>query len=145
LFQKVVVAIDGSPGSERALATAVDLAGRYGAELTAVGVAQLPESAELIAELEELRAQTEGHFRRIGEAAVEFAKSRGVRLRAVVLRGHVEETILRFVDSEGADLLVIGNHGHSRARRFFLGSTTDRVSEHCHCTVMIVKDARGAG
>jgi len=37
------------------------------------------------------------------------------------------------------DLMVLGRQGHSRITRFFLGSTTDRVSEHCHCTVMIVK------
>ena len=37
------------------------------------------------------------------------------------------------------NLIVLGRQGHSRVARFFLGSTTDRVSEHCHCTVMIVK------
>jgi nucleotide-binding universal stress UspA family protein len=36
-------------------------------------------------------------------------------------------------------LVVIGPHGHSRIARFFLGSTSDRVSEHCRCSVMIVK------
>ena len=39
-----------------------------------------------------------------------------------------------------ADMVkLIIQHGHSRIARFFLGSTTDRVSEHCPCTVMIVK------
>ncbi len=36
-------------------------------------------------------------------------------------------------------LVVIDPHGHSRIARFFLGSTSDRVSEHCHCSVLIVK------
>jgi nucleotide-binding universal stress UspA family protein len=40
---------------------------------------------------------------------------------------------------EGMNLVVVGQHGHSRIARFFLGSTTDRVSKHCPCTVMIVK------
>ena len=46
---------------------------------------------------------------------------------------------LRYAESEGMNLVVVGQHGHSRIARFFLGSTSDRVSEHVPCTVMIVK------
>jgi nucleotide-binding universal stress UspA family protein len=56
-----------------------------------------------------------------------------------VVRGHAADAIVRYAESEGMSLVVIGQHGHSRITRFFLGSTTDRVSEHCPCTVMIVK------
>jgi nucleotide-binding universal stress UspA family protein len=62
-----------------------------------------------------------------------------VKLRHVVVRGHAADEIIRFAETEGVDLMVLGRQGHSRVARFFLGSTTDRVSEHCHCTVMIVK------
>ena len=139
LFAKILVAIDGSPTREKALAAAVDLAARYGAELLSVGVTEVPEVAGTVGESEELRRGTEGHFRQISEAAVGYARSRGVPLRSVVLRGHVADAILRFAEGEGVNLLVLGEHGHSRIQRFFLGSTSDRVSEHCHCTVMIVK------
>jgi nucleotide-binding universal stress UspA family protein len=118
---------------------AVDLAKHYQAELIALSVAQLPESAELIGELEELRQQSESRYCDVGEAATEYAGRHGVTLRALVLHGHVAESIIRYVESEKAQLLILGNHGHSRVRRFFLGSTADRVSEHCGCTVMIVK------
>jgi nucleotide-binding universal stress UspA family protein len=139
MFRKIVVALDGSTSGEKALTVAVEIANHYRAELIALGVAQLPESAELIGEIEEIRQQTEGHLRFVGEAAVEYAKRKGIELRSVVLRGHVADTIVRFVESEGANLLVLGNHGHSRVRRFFLGSTANRVTEHSACTVMIVK------
>ena len=61
------------------------------------------------------------------------------RKRSVVVHGHAANEIIRFAEAEGANLIVMGRQGHSRVTRFFLGSTTDRVSEHCHCTVMIVK------
>ena len=70
---------------------------------------------------------------------MEYARSRGVRLRNVVVRGHAANEIIRFAEVEGVNLIVMGRQGHSRVARFFLGSTTDRVSEHSHCTVMTVK------
>ena len=139
MFDKILVAIDGSPASEKALAAAVDLAIHYQADLTALGVAEMPEIVGMVDEVDELRQSTEGHFRRIGEAAAEYARSRGVALRSVVLRGHAADAIVRYAEGEGINLVVLGQHGHSRITRFFLGSTSDRVSEHSPCTVMIVK------
>jgi len=139
MFHKILVAIDGSPASEKALAAAVDLAGRYQADLTALGVAVLPEIVGMVDEVDEMQQSTEGHFKRIGEATVEYARSRGTVLRSVVVRGHAADAIVRYAEAEGVNLIVIGQHGHSRIARFFLGSTSDRVSEHCACTVMIVK------
>ena len=57
----------------------------------------------------------------------------------LAVRGHPAEAIVQNAESEGVQLIVLGQHGHSRIKRFFLGSTSDRVSEHCHCTVMIGK------
>ncbi len=139
MFNKILVAIDGSPTSEKALAAAVDLARRHQAEVIGLSVAEVPEVVMADEADETMRHTADDYFRQIGEAAVEYARSRGVKLRSVVVRGHAADDILRFAEAEGANLIVLGRHGHSRVTRFFLGSTSDRVSEHCHCTVMIVK------
>jgi nucleotide-binding universal stress UspA family protein len=139
MFDKVLVAIDGSPASEKALAVATDLALHYRAELLAIGVAEVPEVVGMMDEVDELRRGAEDQFRQIGEAAVAFAQSRGVSLRSAVVRGHAADAIVRFAESEQVSLVVTGHHGHSRIARFFLGSTSDRVSAHCHCSVLIVK------
>jgi nucleotide-binding universal stress UspA family protein len=139
MFHKILVAIDGSPASEKALTAAVDLAVHYKADVTAIGVAEMPEVVAMVDEVDEVRQGAEAHFRRIGEAAVEYAKSRGVPLRSVVVRGHAADAIVRYAESEEMSLVVVGQHGHSRITRFFLGSTSDRVSEHAPCTVMIVR------
>ncbi len=139
MFEKILVAIDGSPASEKALAAAVNLARHYEAEVIAIGVAEVPEVVGMMDEVDELRRGAEAHFARIGEAAVAFARDRSVSLRSVVVRGHAADAIVRVAESEGASLVVVGPRGHSRIARFFLGSTSDRVSEHCHCSVLIVK------
>jgi len=139
MFNKILAAIDGSPASEKVLAAAVDLATHYQAELIALSVAEMPEVVAMVDEVDELRQSADDYFRQIGEAAVAYARSRGVKLRNVVVRGHAANEIIRYAEAEGVNLIVLGRQGHSRVARFFLGSTTDRVSEHCHCTVMIVK------
>jgi len=139
MFNKILAAIDGSPASEKVLATAVDLATHYQAELIALSVAEIPEVVALVDEVDELRRSADDYYREIGEGAVGYARSRGVNLRHLVVRGHAAEEIIRFAETERVDLLVLGRQGHSRITRFFLGSTTDRVSEHCHCSVMIVQ------
>ena len=55
MFDKILVAIDGSPASEKALAVAVDLAVHYRAELLAIGVAEVPEVVGMMDEVDELR------------------------------------------------------------------------------------------
>jgi len=139
MFQTILAAIDGSPSSEKVLAVAVDLAAHYQADLVALSVAELPEVVAMVDEVDEMRQNADTYFRQIGEAAVEYARSRGVTLRAVVVRGHAANEIIRFAEKEEINLIVLGRQGHARIARFILGSTTDRVSEHCHCTVMIVK------
>ena len=139
MLERILVAIDGSPASEKALAAAVDLAAHYHAEVTAIGVAEVPEVVGMVDEVDELRRGAESRFLELGKSAMEFARIRGVALRSVVVRGHAADAIVRYAESEAMDLVVIGQHGHSRITRFFLGSTSDRVSEHSHCTVMIVK------
>lgn len=139
MFSKILVALDGSPASEKALATAVDLAAHYQAELTALGVVESPEIVGMVDEVDELRQSAEEHFRRILAASAEYARGQGIALHSVVVRGHAADAIVRYAESEKVNLVVVGHHGHSRIARFFLGSTSDRVSEHSPCTVMIVK------
>ena len=64
MFKKILVAIDGSPASEKALATAVDLACTIEAELTAIGVAEVPEVVGMMDEVDELRESAEGTLSR---------------------------------------------------------------------------------
>ena len=139
MFTKILVAIDGSPASEKALAAAVDLAANYRAELTALGVVEVPAVVGMIDEVDEIRQGTEAYLRQINESAVNYARSRGVVLRSVLVRGHAAEAIVKYAESEWVNLIVVGQHGHSRIARFLLGSTSNRVSEHSPCTVMIVK------
>jgi len=104
-----------------------------------LGIAEVPAAVTADELHETMRHSADDYFRQISEAAVQYARSRGVKLRCAILHGHAADEIVRFAEAEGVSLIVLGRHGHSRVTQFFLGRTADRVSEHCRATVMIVK------
>lgn len=142
MFEKIVVAIDGSPHAERALEVAVDLAKRYGSELHLVTV--IPAMV-VVASTEPwvppLLPETESkYYHDLLEKAVKKAQELGVTVKkSDCLEGHVVEELLSYVDRELPDLFVMGSRGLSTARRLLLGSVSDALVHHLKCPVMIVK------
>ena len=53
--------------------------------------------------------------------------------------GDPAERIIHHAEQGGFDPLVLGHKGHSRARRFLLGSTSDKVVDHAPRSTLIVK------
>ena len=138
-FEKILVAIDGSEGSDRALAKAVELAQLAKARITALAVeGPLPAYAATIGEVDEVKREKDVFFNALAEQAKRRASESGIVLEVIVRPGHPAELISE-VATEGAyDLVVLGHRGHF-LRDHLLGSTADRVVEHAPCPVMIVR------
>jgi nucleotide-binding universal stress UspA family protein len=136
-MSRIVVAVDGLPGSEKALETAVWLARQDGGEVAAVTVLDNSGGPHQERLLEGLKGPARRHLEEVLQAAANFARSRGVRLTPALREGHPAEAILSFAEEEGADVLVVGSH-NSPARPG-LGGTADRVSAHAPCTVVIAR------
>lgn len=138
-FRRILVAIDGSEGSNRAFATALELAEALSARLTALAVeGPLPVYAATIGEVEEVKREKEAFFKGLLGRARDQAERRGVALDTLLRPGHAAELIVRVASEIGADLIVLGHRGHF-LRDHLLGSTADRVAEHARCPVMIVR------
>ena len=56
-----------------------------------------------------------------------------------LVEGKPVDTILKFVQQEKCDLIVIGSHGLGGIKKFFLGSISDRVADQSPIPVLIVK------
>jgi nucleotide-binding universal stress UspA family protein len=138
-FERILAAIDGSEASDRAFATAVELASLTGATLTALAVeGPLPAYAATVGEVEEVKREKDAFFRRLLTHTREQAEAAGVDLDVELRTGHAAELIVRIAQETQADLIVLGHRGHF-LRDHVLGSTADRVSEHADCPVMIVR------
>jgi nucleotide-binding universal stress UspA family protein len=138
-FRNLLVAVDASDASNRALEKALELALLTGASLTALAVeGPLPAYAATVGEVEEVKREKDAFFSRLAADVRTRAEGAGVPIEIEVRPGHAAELIPRVATEMGADLIVLGHRGHF-LRDHLLGSTADRVAEHAECPVMIVK------
>jgi len=140
MFQKILVAYDGSEGSRHALQAGIELAKQLGADLHTISVIEhLPHYAATVGEVKEAQEEFETFFSKLTKQARDLAALQGVELETVVKPGHEVETIVTYAKEGGFDLLVIGFAGHSNIWGRVMGSTTQNLSRLAPCSVMIVK------
>jgi nucleotide-binding universal stress UspA family protein len=140
MFKRILVGLDGSAGSKRALSAAIRLAAEQGAELIAVSVEErLPHYAAMVGEVEEAKQQANEYFARVQREAYDRAKQAGIELRCVTLAGHAAQRIVEYANAEKVDLLVLGHSGHTGVWGQFLGTTADKIVRHAPCSVLIVR------
>ena len=148
LFRKVLGAVDGSEESMRAAGTAANLARLVGAKLTLLHVICIPAAAyssglEATSSIEKkARSSAEECL----SAARGAAEERGVdaRIRIVEdLRSPVRG-ITEYASENGVDLIVMGTRGLGGFKRLLLGSVASGVVSYASCSVLVVRDGRGA-
>jgi nucleotide-binding universal stress UspA family protein len=138
-FARLLVAVDGSEASNRALETALELATLTGASVLALAVeGPLPAYAATIGEVDELKREKDAFFGTLARDVQERGRAAGVEVEVEVRPGHAAELISRVAKERAVDLVVLGHRGHF-LRDHLLGSTADRVAEHAECPVMIVR------
>jgi nucleotide-binding universal stress UspA family protein len=140
MFQKILVGYDGSKGGRAALERAAALAREAKAQLTALWVRQpLPRHADLPGEPEGEAEAAQDYFEERKREVEELAKQFGIAIPCESRAGHAAKVIVNFAKDGGYDLIVVGHSDHSELWGRLLGDTADRISDHAHCSVLIVK------
>jgi nucleotide-binding universal stress UspA family protein len=139
-FTRVLVAIDGSGHAELALAHAARIAGWSGAEVVVVVAFDHPVRFRRrgMLPMDALMAQLESDAVELAGEAVTLLEARGLRSRAVAIRGDAVEAIIETASAEAADLIVIGRRGLGQLRGMLMGSVSDRVVSRSHTPVLVV-------
>jgi nucleotide-binding universal stress UspA family protein len=140
MFRQIVVPLDGSASSERALWTAGAVAERTGAQLHIVRV-QIPafgmiDGMDLTALDMRARQQAEEHLHRVAET---LQRERGIAARTVMLEGPPAATICQAATDADADLIVMTTHGLTGFNRLWLGSVADAVVRHATTPVLLLR------
>ncbi|MBV9849061.1 MAG: universal stress protein [Armatimonadetes bacterium] len=149
MFQKPLVAYDGSEQSCKALQVGIGLAQKLGVDLASITVEEelppyiadtpmpgafiTPEVVELIDE------QRKTYYDVLTQGAVVQALEQGVTLRAAVVAGDEVDAVADYARAQESDLLLVGFHRHSKLVDRFLGSTAHGLTLAAPCCVLAVK------
>jgi nucleotide-binding universal stress UspA family protein len=139
--RRIVVGVDGSESSARALKWAAEQAQLTGAVLEVVTTWEWPTSYGWGVVIPEGWSPTDDAQKVFDQAVGPVAEAHpGVTIRPMIVEGHPAPVLVE--ESEGADLLVVGSRGHGEFAGMLLGS----VSEHCvtnaHCPVLVFRDGQ---
>ncbi len=145
--KKILVAIDGSPQSDKAAEEAVRLAtgsgsrfkGKLYAMLVLPGM-RAPSFTDFFPSPPATERPDWEHNRsRIFYVVEKGASDAGIDLESVVHYGDAGDEILSFADQEEVDVIVIGSSGAGRVKRALMGSVSTKVALHARCSVYIVR------
>jgi len=139
MHKKIVHGLDGSEGSFKALAEALQLAKLYGAELHCISIEEIPRYAETVGEIDEEKSASDGLYREAVERALAMARQEGIALTPHIIVGHEVKTMIEFIEQKECDLLVIGFMGHSAVYDRIMGSTCQSLVRLVPCSVVVVK------
>jgi nucleotide-binding universal stress UspA family protein len=139
VFQRILLAYDGSEPARKALARLPDMASAASTELHVVAVGRVPEYAETKDEVDEAREQAESFYGKRLEEAAAALKGQGFAAATHLAYGKPSEQILRVADEVRADLIVIAVHAHHALRRRILGGTADKVVDSAECSVLVIR------
>ena len=148
LIKKVLVAVDGSENSFRALRFALDLAEKYAASVLIVNILQFPAIytnpndklvysgswAAFIKDLQRIHEET------LAKAADEARRLKpSVEVAAELKEGEPAAQIVETAKRGGFDVIVVGHRGLGRLSEVLLGGVSERVAHLAKCAVVIVK------
>jgi nucleotide-binding universal stress UspA family protein len=142
---KILLATDGSEDSEHAARAAADLAKSSGSELHVVIIFQESANVDPYYEVrfpkaaEQLRQQAQEEVQKVLDEQVERIRNSGVEVAQAHLRtGAPNGEIVALAEEIGAGLIVMGSRGLGGVRRALMGSVSDSVVRHAHCSVLVM-------
>ncbi len=148
MFERILIATDGSKHSEKAAEKGVEMAKLSQGTITAVYVIDIGKEYASIGDMgfnlaNDIIAGIRGSLQKQGESATkqieEMAKAAGVPAERRILEGHPAEDILKLAEESNISLIVVGSIGVTGLDRFLLGSVTEKVVRNSKVPVLVVR------
>jgi nucleotide-binding universal stress UspA family protein len=149
-YKKVVVPLDGSGWSQRAVPHAVDIARANSSELILLHIF-VPPASEYTDQLA-LSGQ-DGQIQQMREAMKHYLigvrselRSEDIKVRTQVIEGmSVPSLICDYINDEGIDLVVMSTRGRTGISRFLFGSVASKVMECAQVPVLLIQPDKDEG
>lgn len=145
MYKKILLPTDGSEYANKAAENAIWIARASGAEIIALNVIEtstlvgLPAEDLIVRIKEMLKEEGRIALEHIFEMATKNNIEKGdIKVTLETKEGSPADIILKTIDEEGIDLVVIGTSGKHGLDRFLLGSVTEKVVRSAKCPVLAV-------
>ncbi|MEM3536237.1 MAG: universal stress protein [Candidatus Bathyarchaeia archaeon] len=154
MFEKILVPLDGSEHSLKALNLAVQIAKNFNSKITLINVFSvsapvvMPEPTTLTpptvpimaaAELSKLAENARKTASNILAEGEKRAEAEGVKVETLIREGHTVQEIVKAAREGEFNLIVMGARGIGKIKGILLGSVSDGVVKNAPCPVLIVK------
>ena len=148
MFERILIATDGSKHSERAAETGIEMARLYGSAVTALYVVDIGKEyaplGDLISKVaDSLIAGIKSNLQNQGEEATRKSSRDGREGRhsgaRKITEGYPAEDIIRIAKEGDMNLIVMGGIGATGLDRFLLGSVADKVVRTSKVPVLVVR------
>ena len=142
LYSKVLVPVDGSENSNRALKHALSLSSKLKSKLTILHVSEVPpfvyvQSQKLV---DSVMASLEKEAKNILDVAQNQANEFDVEYETVLLKGdNIASVIIDYNKKNDFDIIVVGSRGQGKLKTTLLGSVSNDVLHHSKNPVLIIK------
>ncbi len=147
MFEKILIATDGSKHSERAAEAGIEMAKLTKGKITALYIADIGKEYAPIGDMsvsiaDEMIESIRNSMKQQGDAATKrvekMALKAGVPAERRVIEGHPADDIMKLADDAKMDLIVMGSIGVTGLTRFLLGSVAEKVIRNSRVPVLIV-------
>lgn len=138
-MKKIVVALDFSSGSIRALKYAINIANKINSDICMiwVDITSKPESI-YSSVVKSYRGEVIKRFKELVEKFQPELK--GGKLEYKLRKGKIYYEIVTYARAKGAELIVTGSHGVSGFEEYWIGSNANRIVGHAYCPVITVRN-----
>ena len=138
MFKNIVIAVDGSEYSHKALLCAQSIAERFEAKLWLVHAFSNPADFLGYTDYEKLFARRKAAAQAVLDEARQKLGRTSVAVNEELQEGPEAESILKQAEKCKADLIVMGTRGLSALKGFLVGSVSRKVIHYASCPVMVV-------
>jgi nucleotide-binding universal stress UspA family protein len=137
-FKRILVPLDGSKYSEKALQRACEIVNVFDSKLIILYVVEKSLPFNLLDRKEYLDI-----LRKFGNNTLEksnkILSKKGINAKILLKEGNIVNEIEKTVKKEKCDLVIVGNKGLGSVTRFLLGSVSNKLAQSSSCSLLIVK------
>lgn len=146
-MKKLLVPVDGSAASQKAAAKALEIARKFQASVMFITVTLEPDVSKynkfgvlIDPDMKKLKEKMKETEKKMLDSLISGLDCSDVEIGEKVLAGVAYEEILKEAEAGNYDMIVIGQRGFTKVKRFFLGSVAYRVVSDASCSVLVVHE-----